>query len=73
MWNPKLGFGRYTAEAVIFYGSPKLELQVQTSFWIIPVKELLLGVLIALILGIIGYMAVRRYNRYIIKHSRDEN
>lgn len=72
-WNTRLGFGRYTAEAVLYYGSPKLELRAQTSFWIIPAKELVLGVLIALILGIIGYIVVRQYNRYIIKHSRDEN
>lgn len=72
-WDTKLGFGRYTAESVLYYGSPKLELRSQISFWIIPVKEVLLGVLIALILGIIGYIGVRQYNRYIIKHSSDEN
>lgn len=72
-WNNKLGFGRYTAETVLYYGSPKLELRAQTSFWIIPLKEIILGVLAALILGIIGYMGIGRYNRYIIKHSRDEN
>lgn len=72
-WNTKLGFGRYTAEAVLYYGSPKLELRTQTSFWIIPLQEILLGMLIVLILGIIGYIGVRRYNQYIIKQSRHEN
>lgn len=72
-WNKKIGFGRYTAESVLYYGSPKLELRSQTSFWIIPMKEISLGVLFALILGIIGYIGVRQYNKYIIKHSRDEN
>ena len=72
-WKTNLGFGRYTAEAVLYYGSPKLELQAQTVFWIVPLRELILGVLILLILAIIGYIALRQYNRYIIKHSRDEN
>lgn len=72
-WQNKLGFGRYTAKAKLFYGSPKLEIQSQISFWIVPVKEIILGVLIMLILGIIGYIAIGRYNRYIIKKSRNEN
>ncbi len=72
-WQNKLGFGRYTAEAVLYYGSPKLELRAQTSFWIIPIRELILGVIITLILGIIGYIGIRRYNRYIINRSANDS
>jgi hypothetical protein len=72
-WQTKLGFGRYTAEAVMYYGNPKLELRAEASFWIIPVKEIVMGMLITLILGIIGYIGIRKYNQYIIKHSRVED
>ncbi len=72
-WNPKFAFGRYTANAVIFYGSPKLELRAKTVFWVMPIKATIIAVLILLILAIIIYRIARRYNRYIINRSRNEN
>ena len=69
-WSNKLGFGRYTAEEVLFYGSPKVELRAQTSFWILPLKEIVLGSIIALIFAIISYILIRRYNRYIINRAK---
>lgn len=71
-WDVNLGFGRYTAEAVLFYGNPKIELRAATTFWIIPVKELLLVMLGLVLLGIMMIMAIRKYNIYIIKSSRHE-
>lgn len=69
-WMPRFAIGRYTAEEVLYYGSPKLEIRSTVVFWVLPVKEIILGVLIVLILGIIMYMAVKRYNRYIINNSK---
>jgi uncharacterized repeat protein (TIGR01451 family) len=69
-WKNKLGFGRYTAEAILYYGSPKLELRAQTSFWIIPVKEIVIAVFILLILSLVSYFGIRRYNRYVITHPK---
>lgn len=71
-WPVKLGIGRYTAEAVLFYGNPKIELRAITTFWILPVKELVLVMLGFLILGIIMKTAIRKYNQYIINRSRNE-
>ncbi len=69
-WSPKLAFGRYTAEAVLYYGSPKLELHQEVTFWVLPVKEAVIGVMLLLILCIIIYISIKRYNRYIINKSR---
>jgi hypothetical protein len=72
-WKPWFAFGRYTAEAVLYYGNPKLELRTKITFWVIPVKEVMLGVLGLAILAIMLYIAIRKYNRYIIKNFSNEN
>lgn len=69
-WKNKLGFGRYTAEVILYYGSPKLELHAQTSFWIVPVKEIVMGMFILIILSLVSYFGIRRYNRYVISHPK---
>ncbi len=69
-WDPKFEIGRFTAEEVLYYGNPKLELHSTVVFWILPFKEIGLGLLILLISGIIMYRGVKAYNSYIIKHSR---
>ncbi len=70
LWSPRLPFGRYTAEAVIYYGNPKLELRTTISFWVLPIKELgiILSALILLVLLL--RFAIRRYNQYIINQSK---
>ncbi|QQS22948.1 DUF916 domain-containing protein [bacterium] len=72
-WPVRFGFGRYTAEMVLYYGNPKIELRATTAFWVFPVKGLILGVLSLVILGIIVNIGLRKYNNYIIKRSRNEN
>lgn len=70
-WSPStFAIGRYTAEEILYYGNPKLEIRAQTVFWILPLKGIVGGVLIFIILGIILYVGITRYNRYIIKNSR---
>lgn len=69
-WDPKFEIGRFTAEQVLYYGNPKLELHSTVVFWILPFKELGFGLLILLISGIIIYRGIKAYNSYIIKHSR---
>ncbi len=72
-WIPKWNIGRYTAEAVLYYGNPKLELRTTEVFWVIPVTELVFSILFLLILGIILYIGIRKYNRYIINRSHEKN
>ncbi len=53
IWNPRYAFGRYTAEQIIYYGNPKLEKRVTTVIWVIPVKQLSLGVGLILVVLLI--------------------
>lgn len=73
-WNPSWAFGRYTAEAIMFYGNPKLEVRAQTVFWVLPVFPILAGLCILIVLGGMVYYGLGRYNKYIIKQaSKDSN
>ncbi len=71
-FNPSFAFGRYTAEAIIFYGDPKIELRANTVFWVIPVKQIIIGLSGIILLGIMLYLLIKSYNRYIIKKNLDE-
>lgn len=68
-WNSGWSLGRYTATAVIYYGSPKLELRAVEHFWIVPWQRLF--VVIALLIGLIilGYSGLKRYNKWVIKRN----
>jgi hypothetical protein len=68
-WQPWFAFGRYTAEAVLYYGNPKLEARAITSFWVIPVLPLLYILLGLAVLIVAGYFAVKKYNSYIIRKN----
>lgn len=69
-WNPQWAFGRYTAEAVIYFGNPKLELRAQTAFWIIPILPLAASVALAVALIGLFYVIIKRYNSFIIKRAK---
>ncbi len=69
-WRPQLAFGRYTAEAVMYFGNPKLETRATVSFWVIPVRSLLILAGSALIALLFLYVIIKRYNRFIINRSR---
>ncbi len=68
-WNSGWSLGRYTATAVIYYGSSKLELRSVEHFWIVPWQRLI--IVSALLIGLIvlGYRGLKRYNRWVIKRS----
>ena len=72
-WDSGWSLGRYTATAIIYYGSPKLELRVVEHFWIVPWQRLM--VVSALLIGLIalGYSGLKRYNRWVIKRSNKLN
>jgi hypothetical protein len=69
-WNPSWALGRYTAETVLYYGNPKLEVRATTVFWVLPVFPLLAGLCIAAVFLALIYVIIKRYNRYIIKRSQ---
>lgn len=62
-------FGRYTATLTYWYGNPKLESRAVINFWVIPVRLLLTYGGGSLILLLLVYIGIKRYNRWVIARS----
>jgi len=63
-------FGHYTADLSIAYGTTGQAIVRTISFWVIPYKLILLGLLVLITLVYILRKAIKRYNTYIITQSR---
>lgn len=59
-WDRIWGFGRYSAEAVVSYGTGGAVMTAKSYFWLIPIK-LLIAIIVALLLLILGGMSIRRH------------
>ncbi len=68
-WESGWRLGRYTATAILFYGNPKLEIRTTTVFWIVPWQRLLVVISVLVLLGLIGYTSVKRYNRWLVSRN----
>jgi hypothetical protein len=66
----RLGIGRYTATAVIYYGSPKLEARTEITFWVWPWKRVLIVAGLLILFGLISFFGLKRYDRWIIKRAK---
>jgi hypothetical protein len=71
LWQPSwFAFGHYTATAVLYYGNPKIEVQQTIGFWILPIKQLLLLlILVGLVIFLVRH-GIRRYNNWIIRKAK---
>jgi hypothetical protein len=68
-WQPGWRLGRYTAEAVLFYGNPKIEVRAQTVIWIVPWQRLLTVIFfLVLALFVLRYL-LYYYKKHIIKRA----
>jgi len=63
-------FGFYTATMKLTYGLTNQNANASYSFFIIPWQLLLIIVIIVLVLGFLGRMGLRKYNRFIIAQAR---
>ena len=59
-WDRVWGFGRYSAEAVVSYGTSGSVVMAKTYFWLIPIK-LIIAIISALLILILGGMSIRRH------------
>lgn len=63
-------FGKYTASIYLTYGNIKTPIKAQFSFWVIPVTQ----IIIALVVLIFGFFLIRygikRYNKYVISQAQ---
>jgi hypothetical protein len=65
--------GRYTANLTMGYGIKGQAITGTISFWVIPYKIILAGVLILVTLVFIFRQLLKRYNRRIIEKVKNEN
>jgi hypothetical protein len=65
-YNKKLLFGKYTVQADVVYGKDKTIVSASSTFWVIPYKLVIIGlVVIALLI-----LAIKKYNRYIVNRAQ---
>lgn len=70
-WHPsQFSFGRYTATAVLYYGNPKIEVRQTISFWILPLRELLIAIALLLLVVFGAKRGINKYNNWLIKKSK---
>lgn len=72
-WSPSWAFGRYSAEAILYFGNPKLEVRAHTAFWVLPTFPILAGLCILIVLAGLGYFGIKRYNQYIINRATNDD
>lgn len=62
-------FGKYTAEAIVWFGEPKLESRKVATFWVLPVKPMIAFLCISLCIIIFGTLGLRRYKAWVINKA----
>jgi len=69
-WAPKgFTFGRYAATVTLTYGDPTKTLTGSVSFWIIPWVQIAIALVILVVLALLIFFGVKRYNRYIVSKA----
>jgi hypothetical protein len=61
----RFAFGRYTAESIMYFGNPKIEVREKIAFWILPWKTIVGLIVLILLL----FIVIRAYNKWLIKRS----
>lgn len=68
-WLPGWRFGRYKATAILFFGTPKLEVRNEVVFWIIPWQRILFVLFVFMIAIWLAVFAIRRYNSWLLRRK----
>lgn len=63
-------FGRYTATVNLTYGSSKKTLVDTITFWVIPVQEIIILVIVLIVGFFLLRYLIRRYNRHILDKAQ---
>lgn len=64
-----LMFGHYTAELTVKYGSDGQTVSSSTSFWVIPYKLILAGVILLILAFFVLRIIIHRYNQHIVQRA----
>ncbi len=65
-------FGYYTATVVLNYGNPSQSMTSQTSFWILPWKTLLIALVVLIVVVLLIYFGIKRYNSWIVSRAQKQ-
>lgn len=78
-WQGKFGFGKYTANFYLVFGSPETQggsgvktISATTFFWILPLREIIVGFLILVLFFWLLFALIKRYKR-ISKKLKNAN
>ena len=72
-YNSDWMIGRYTANLTLGYGTTGQAITSTISFWVIPYKLLLVGLLVLMTIIYILSRLIKVYNRHIIAKSKNED
>ena len=65
-WSDPWSFGLYHATLTMYYGVNNYEARGDTSFWILPIKKIILALLLLALILFAAWRGIKRYNKYII-------
>jgi len=68
--SPGFKLGLYRATLSLNYGDPAKTLSSQVSFWILPWTQIVIGLVVLILLLVILYLAVKRYNSWIVSRAQ---
>ena len=71
-WHSFFPFGWYIATAHLYYGDSNLEAISKISFWIFPLQQILLTIILIAIFALALIFGIRKYNQWIVKKHFDE-
>jgi len=66
-------FGHYTADLAVAYGDNGQAIVNTISFWVIPWRIVIVGILLLVTFIYIARKVIQRYNQYIISKDRQKN
>lgn len=70
IWQPSFNFGWYRAEAILYFGNPKIEARAETSVWLFDPISATLSIAVLALLIVTTVFAVHRYNRWILARNK---
>ena len=71
--DPGFKVGYYTATVTLSYGNPAQTITAQTSFWIIPWMTLLIALAVLIVLILILYFGIKKYNSWVVSRAQKQN
>jgi hypothetical protein len=69
-WSDPWSFGFYHATLTMYYGTNNYEARGSTTFWILPIKKIIITLLLFALILLAAWWGIKRYNKYIIDKAQ---